>query len=192
MAKTTASFDILKAAEFAAIKHKKQKRKDPDGTPYINHPIGVAAILTQGGVDDTEVLQAALLHDTVEDTDTSLEEVGREFGERVRRIVDEVSDNKNLSKEERKRLQIVHTPHISTEAKLVKMADKLYNLRDLQRATPKGWSSQRKHEYFIWSAKVLKGCRGVNEYMEKHLDKVLLDNNVDPSTVILREDEKTE
>ena len=133
MAQTTASFDILKAAEFAAIKHKNQKRKDPDGTPYINHPIGVAAILTQCGVDDTEVLQAALLHDTVEDTDTSLEEVitvslskneacvtvilkvGREFGERVKRIVDEVSDNKNLSKEERKRLQIVHSPHISTE-----------------------------------------------------------------------------
>jgi len=184
---------VISAANFAAIKHKTQKRKDPEGTPYINHPLGVAHILTQAGITDSEVIIAAILHDTVEDTDTSLEEVEAEFGKRVRDIVDEVSDDKNLAKEERKRLQIVHAPHKSSQAKLVKLADKLYNLRDLERATPSGWSGQRKQEYFVWAAKVVRGLRGSCDSIEKMLDQIFQRNGVDdPKNIELSENEITE
>jgi len=182
---THPSVAIIKASNFAAIKHKSQKRKDPEGTPYINHPIGVAQLLAEGGVTDTDVLQAALLHDTVEDTDTSLTEIEQEFGAKVRDIVDEVSDDKDKEKAERKRLQIVHAPHASTEAKLVKLADKLYNLRDLERAPPPNWSKERKEEYFIWASKVVKGCRGVNPYLEDLLDKLFEKHGIDVSKIAL-------
>ncbi|XP_021564337.1 guanosine-3',5'-bis(diphosphate) 3'-pyrophosphohydrolase MESH1 isoform X3 [Carlito syrichta] len=130
---------LLEAADFAARKHSQQRRKDPEETPYINHPIGVARILThEAGITDIVVLQAALLHDTVEDTDTTLDEVELHFGAPVRRLVEEVTDDKSLPKLERKRLQVVHAPHSSPGAKLVKLADKLYNLRDINRCTPKG------------------------------------------------------
>ncbi|XP_029398540.1 guanosine-3',5'-bis(diphosphate) 3'-pyrophosphohydrolase MESH1 isoform X3 [Mus pahari] len=128
---------LLEAADFAAHKHRQQRRKDPEGTPYINHPIGVARILThEAGITDIVVLQAALLHDTVEDTDTTLDEVELHFGAQVRRLVEEVTDDKTLPKLERKRQQVERAPHSSPGAKLVKLADKLYNLRDLNRCTP--------------------------------------------------------
>jgi len=190
--KMSASIAIIKAANFAAIKHKTQKRKDPEGTPYINHPIGVAQLLAEGGVTDPNVLIGGLLHDTVEDTETTLQEIQDEFGAKVRSIVDEVSDDKDKDKAERKRLQIVHSPHISTEAKLVKLADKLYNLRDLERATPEGWSKERKQEYFVWSSKVMHGCRGVNPYLEDALDKLFEKNGIDVSKVILDQSEINE
>ncbi|XP_039714140.1 guanosine-3',5'-bis(diphosphate) 3'-pyrophosphohydrolase MESH1 isoform X4 [Pteropus medius] len=130
---------LLEAADFAARKHRRQRRKDPEGTPYINHPIGVARILThEAGITDIVVLQAALLHDTVEDTDTTLDEVELHFGAQVRGLVEEVTDDKTLPKLERKRLQVEQAPHSSPGAKLVKLADKLYNLRDLKRCTPEG------------------------------------------------------
>ncbi|XP_036590486.1 guanosine-3',5'-bis(diphosphate) 3'-pyrophosphohydrolase MESH1 [Trichosurus vulpecula] len=164
---------LLEAADFAARKHRKQRRKDPEETPYINHPIGVARILThEAGVTDVVVLQAALLHDTVEDTDTTLEEVEEHFGAEVRRIVDEVTDNKELPKLERKRLQVENASHSSRGAKLVKLADKLYNLRDLNRRTPKGWSEQRVQEYFEWAAQVVKGLQGTSPQMEGALQKL--------------------
>jgi len=184
---------IVSAANFAAVKHKEQRRKDPEGTPYINHPIGVAFILTQAGIEDVDVLQGAILHDTVEDTDTTLDEIEAEFGKSVRDIVDQVSDDKNLEKMERKRLQIVHAKNVSVKAKLVKLADKLYNLRDLERATPPGWTKERKQEYFVWSAKVILGCRGVSKEMEELLDEILERNGVkDPKSIELEENEKRE
>lgn len=184
---------IVSATNFAAIKHKDQKRKDPEGTPYINHPVGVAYILTKAGIDDVEVIQGAILHDTVEDTDTTLDEIEAEFGKAVRDIVDEVTDDKDLEKMERKRLQIVHAKTASNKAKLVKLADKLYNLRDLERTTPRGWTEERKLEYFFWSAKVILGCRGSNKDIEELLDEVLERNGVkDPKNVELAENEKKE
>lgn len=102
---------------------------------------GVAFILTnEAKVTDPEVIQAALLHDTVEDTDTSFEEIEQEFGVNVRNIVMEVTDDKSLPSIERKRLQIVHAKDSTHQAKLVKLADKLYNLRDLQLCIPEGWT----------------------------------------------------
>lgn len=108
---------------------------------YIIKIVGVAHILTaEGNISDPEVLQAAILHDTVEDTNTTFDEIEKEFGVSVRKIVAEVTDDKSLPKMERKRLQIEHASASSHNAKLVKLADKLYNLRDLQQSTPEGWT----------------------------------------------------
>uniref|UniRef100_UPI00398F2C8B guanosine-3',5'-bis(diphosphate) 3'-pyrophosphohydrolase MESH1 n=1 Tax=Pristiophorus japonicus TaxID=55135 RepID=UPI00398F2C8B len=170
---------ILEAADFAAKKHKNQRRKDPDGTPYINHPLGVSRILShEAAITDVVVLQAALLHDTVEDTDTTLAEIEEKFGEKVRSVVAEVTDDKSLLKAERKQKQIEHAPHCSYEAKLVKLADKLYNLRDLQRCTPTGWTEKRVEEYFIWASQVVAGLRGTNQALETSLDALFKQRDI--------------
>ncbi|XP_049842471.1 guanosine-3',5'-bis(diphosphate) 3'-pyrophosphohydrolase MESH1 [Schistocerca gregaria] len=171
---------LIQCTNFAAVKHKDQRRKDPEKTPYINHPVGVAYILThEGSVTDVEVIMAALLHDTVEDTDTSFEEIEELFGQRVTSLVREVTDDKSLPKEERKRQQVVHAPTSSPGAKLIKLADKLYNLRDLERATPDGWSEKRVHEYFVWSRDVVRGLRGSNAALEAALDKIFRSRGID-------------
>ena len=165
---------LLEAANFACIKHQNQRRNNPEQTPYINHPIGVAYILwKEGDVTDIGVLQAAILHDTVEDTDTTFDEIEGIFGDDVMKLVEEVTDDKSLPKQERKRLQIEHAPGTSPRAKLVKLADKLYNLRDLEKATPVNWTEQRVQEYFDWSRKVVAGLKGTNEKLERLLDEIL-------------------
>ncbi|TRZ15296.1 hypothetical protein HGM15179_011816 [Zosterops borbonicus] len=170
---------LLEAVDFAARKHKDQRRKDPEGTPYINHPIGVARILAhEAGVTDIVVLQAALLHDTVEDTDTTFPELEARFGAAVRRVVQEVTDDKALPKAERKRLQIERAALCSRRAKLVKLADKLYNLRDLNRCTPQGWSEERVQEYFRWAAAVVAGLRGTNAALEGALQRLFEERGV--------------
>lgn len=169
---------IVRCAYFSATKHRDQRRKDPEQTPYINHPIGVAYLLVEAGVEDVDILQAALLHDTVEDTNTSPQELLDTFGPRVAGVVAEVTDDKSLHWQERKRLQIVNTPNVSREAKLVKLADKLYNLRDLERCKPVGWTDTRVEEYFKWAAQVVAGCRGTNEYLEGELDKLFTGRSV--------------
>jgi (p)ppGpp synthase/HD superfamily hydrolase len=162
-----------KCMNFAAQKHSTQRRKDSAKTPYINHPIGVANILAnEGDVTDIDVLMAALLHDTVEDTDCSFEEIEEHFGKDIRKIVDEVTDDKSLPKAERKRLEIEHALTVSPKAKLVKLADKLYNLRDLQREIPEGWNKERADEYFIWAKKVVDNLKGTNVKLEAKLDEV--------------------
>ena len=152
---------LLKALAFAAHKHRDQRRKDAEASPYINHPIALADVLVnEGGVADFEVLCAALLHDTVEDTATTYEELVDAFGSRIARIVAEVTDDNDLPKQERKRLQIEHAPHISREAKLVKLADKLCNLRDVAERPPAKWDLARRREYFDWARQVVDGLRG--------------------------------
>lgn len=170
---------LVAATDFAARKHKDQRRKDSDKTPYINHPIGVAQILSkEGSVTDVDVLIGALLHDTVEDTECSFEEIEKEFGSRVKSIVAEVTDDKNLEKMERKRLQIENAPKKSKEAKQVKLADKLYNLRDLNRCVPDGWDTERVENYFIWAQKVVNGLRGACPPLEAELDKLFAARNL--------------
>jgi len=155
---------LLQAVSFAAEKHRLQRRKDRDASPYINHPIALASLLTTvGGVDDVVVLQAALLHDTVEDTDTSYEELIQHFGRRVADVVMEVTDDKNLEKSRRKALQIEHAPGASLEAALVKLADKICNLRDIVNAPPDRWSVERRLEYFDWARQVVDGLPRVND-----------------------------
>jgi len=154
---------LLKALHFAADKHRDQRRKDVNTSPYINHPIGVAQILSEvGGVDDPEILAAAILHDTVEDTETSLAELSREFGDRVARIVSEVTDDKSLSKADRKKRQIEHAPELSEEGALVKVADKISNVTDVSNNPPSGWDINRRMEYLDWAERVVGKCPVVN------------------------------
>ena len=165
---------LLTALTFAARKHRDQRRKDAEASPYINHPIEVAELLARiARVDDVTVLQAALLHDTVEDTQTSPDELEREFGSAVRKLVEEVTDDKTLPKLERKRLQIAHAPHLSPRAKLLKLADKICNVRDVMYTPPKTWDQRRRVEYLDWAARVVAGCRGTNRTLERHFDTLL-------------------
>src|SRR5688572_26422608 len=143
--------EILDALQFAAHKHRDQRRKDPEASPYINHPITLANILwLEGDVHEPLVICAALLHDTIEDTATTEAELAERFGPAVARIVMEVTDDKTLDRAVRKRLQVEHAPHISREAKLVKLADKIANLRDVAASPPAGWPLARQREYFEW------------------------------------------
>lgn len=147
---------LIDAVEFAARKHSTQRRKDADASPYINHPIAVASLLAvEAGVSDLTTLQAAILHDTIEDTETSLEELVARFGAEVADIVAEVTDDKALPWSERKQLQISHAHKKSNSAALVKIADKTCNLRDLANSPPRGWSVDRRREYYDWAKKVV-------------------------------------
>ena len=162
---------LLKALAFAAHKHRDQRRKDAEASPYINHPIALADVLmNEGGVTDIEVLCAALLHDTVEDTATTHEELVNAFGARIARVVAEVTDDKALPKSERKRLQVEHAASISREAKLVKLADKICNLRDVVERPPAKWDLQRRRDYFEWAKEVVDRLRGTNPRLEAAFD----------------------
>jgi len=163
---------LLKALAFAAHKHRDQRRKDAEASPYINHPIALADVLVnEGGVADVEVLCAALLHDTVEDTDTTPGELEKVFGARIARIVAEVTDDTRLPKAERKRLQVEHASALSPEAKLVKLADKICNLRDVLQRPPAHWGLERRREYFEWAKDVVDGLRGAHPRLELVFDK---------------------
>jgi (p)ppGpp synthase/HD superfamily hydrolase len=165
---------LFRALEFAARKHRDQRRKGECAAPYINHPIAVAAVVAgTGGVDDPVTLAAAVLHDTVEDTETTLEELEGEFGAEVREVVEEVTDDKELAKAERKRLQVEHTPSASRRAKELKLGDKICNIRDLVHAPPGNWSLERKVEYLDWTEQVVAGCRGTNAALEALYDREL-------------------
>ncbi|MBT8488635.1 MAG: bifunctional (p)ppGpp synthetase/guanosine-3',5'-bis(diphosphate) 3'-pyrophosphohydrolase [Gemmatimonadetes bacterium] len=166
--------DVIRAAAFAADKHRDQRRKDHAASPYINHPLAVASELTRHGIVDPITIQAALLHDTVEDTETSPEELVEQFGERVASVVMEVTDDKSLPKAERKRLQILHAPEISDRAKLVKLGDKICNARDVSSNPPADWSHDRRREYLEWTREVVDGCRGVYAELEASFDELTL------------------
>ncbi|WP_024869254.1 HD domain-containing protein [Pseudoxanthomonas suwonensis] len=179
----TALGRVIDAIAFAAHAHRQQKRKDPDGTPYINHPIALVRILSvEAGVQDVDVLCAAALHDYLEDCcggkdQPSLEkgrnELAQRFGPVVLSLVEAVTDDKTLPKEERKRLQIEHAAHIPEGAKLVKLADKIANLRDIARTPPADWEVDRKHKYFDWASQVVARLRGTHAALEAKFDEAL-------------------
>lgn len=162
---------LVQAMAFAADKHRNQRRKDAEASPYINHPIALANVLAnEGGVQDVTVLCAAVLHDTIEDTETTADELRALFGDQVAAVVLEVTDDKSLDKAQRKQLQIEHAAHCSPQAKLVKLADKICNLRDLVASPPADWSAERKQAYFDWAAAVVAGLRGVHPGLEAVFD----------------------
>ena len=165
---------FLKALEFAAAKHRRQRGKDAENSPYINHPIAVAtALAVEGGVSDEATLIAAVLHDTVEDTQTTFSELEQNFGAEVTGLVRELTDDKSLEKAERKRLQIEHAPHASPRAKEIKIADKICNVRNLVDSPPADWTLQRRREYVAWSEQVVAGCRGVNAKLDAAFDEAV-------------------
>ena len=165
---------LLQALHFSAEKHRGQRRKGRGASPYINHPIEVATLLaTVGGISDVATLMVAVLHDTLEDTQTTPLELEERFGPEVRRVVEEVTDDKRLPKHVRKQLQIEHAPHVSERAKLVKLADKICNVRDVTHDPPADWSLERRREYLDWTEKVVQGCRGSNAALERCYDEML-------------------
>jgi guanosine-3',5'-bis(diphosphate) 3'-pyrophosphohydrolase len=166
---------LVKALHFSAGKHRHQRRKDQAQSPYINHPIEVMQLLWEvGGVREINVLLAALLHDTIEDTETSPDEIRQAFGEEVLALVLEVTDDKSLDKADRKRLQIEEAPNISAGAKLIKLADKSCNLGDLISSPPKYWSLSRRREYLLWTEQVVAGLKGANPVLEAYYEKELI------------------
>ena len=164
---------LFRALAFSAEKHTKQRRKDIDKTPYINHPISLANILAQRWVIDENVLCAAILHDTIEDTETTVDELQEHFGEKITFIVLEVTDDKRLEKSVRKQKQVEHAATISHEAKLVKLADKIANITDIINTPPADWSSDRKKEYFEWAKAVVDNLRGAHQGLEKDFDELI-------------------
>ena len=164
---------LFKALSFSAEKHTKQRRKDIDKTPYINHPISLANILAQRWVIDENVLCAAILHDTIEDTETTVDELQEHFGEKITSIVLEVTDDKSLEKSIRKQKQVEHAASISHEAKLVKLADKIANITDIINTPPADWSTDRKKDYFNWAKAVVDNLRGAHQGLEKDFDDLI-------------------
>ena len=162
---------FIDAVAFAASKHRRQKRKDAEASPYINHPIALAQVLArEAKVGDEQVLIAAILHDTIEDTKTTFEELRDGFGLPIATIVAEVSDDKSLPPQRRKELQVEHAPHLSERAKLIKLADKICNLRDVANTPPVDWDLQKRREYFDWAKQVIDGLRGVHPQLEALFD----------------------
>lgn len=172
---------VIDAIAFAAHEHRKQTRKDKDKTPYINHPVALVRILAlEGGIDDADVLCAAALHDYLEDCcgkegQPTVEEgrqlLAERFGEQVLAYVDAVTDDKSLLKAERKRLQVEHAAHVPHGAKLIKLADKTANLRDLIDFPPVDWAAYRRREYFDWAALVVGQVRGAHPQLEALFDQ---------------------
>lgn len=166
--------DLMRALSFAADKHRNQRRKDAEASPYINHPIDLVTVLSdEGGIRDRIALLAAALHDTVEDTKTAPEEIEAAFGADVREVVMEVTDDKTLPKAERKRLQVEHAAALSYPARLVKLADKICNLRDMAVRPPAlaSWDLPRIQEYFDWSKSVIDRLRGTHPVLEQIFDE---------------------
>jgi len=164
---------VLRAARFAAWKHRDQRRKGRGALPYINHPLDLAHVLWfEGGVTDPVTLAAALLHDTLEDTQTTLQELQGEFGERVAAIVMEVTDEPTINWRARKKLQVSRARLASQEAKQVKLADKICNLRSMVSSPPNGWAVERQRAYFDWSKEVVDQLRGANPELEQRFDQI--------------------
>jgi guanosine-3',5'-bis(diphosphate) 3'-pyrophosphohydrolase len=165
---------FLRALQFAARHHADQRRKGGSHAPYINHPINVTMELWHTGqVRDTVTLVAALLHDTIEDTEATPEEIRQLFGEEVLSVVLEVTDDKNLPKPERKRLQVVNAPNKSPRARQIKLADKINNVFEIAHDPPNEWSLTRRREYMDWTKQVIDGLRGQNPALETRFDAVL-------------------
>lgn len=167
---------FARALDFAAQKHTDHRRKGVRGEPYVNHLVEVARLVaeaTQG--TDPRAIAAAILHDTLEDTDATREELEEHFGEEIASIVAEVTDDKRLTKDERKQYQVDSAPHASHRAKLVKLADKISNLRSMQVSPPADWKLERKIEYFEWAARVVEGLRGTNSELEALFDAAYRD-----------------
>ena len=165
---------LLEAVAFAAVKHQDQRRKGHRHLPYINHPVRVAETLwSVGGVRDMTTLVAALLHDTLEDTETTAAEIELQFGPEVLGLVQEVTDDKSLPKAVRKQRQIEHAAHSSPRAKMIKLADKIHNVSDLTNEPPADWPKSRLVQYVDWSELVVAGLRGVSLPLETLYDDVV-------------------
>jgi len=171
---------LIAALHYAAHQHRDQRRKDEDETPYINHPIALLHILNvEAGVTHADVLIGAVLHDVIEDCsgphqmyiEERRAEIHARFGEPVLALVEAVTDDKSLARDERKQRQVEHAALLPHGAKLIKLADKTANLRDIVSAPPAGWSPEKIEAYFDWAARVVDGLRGSHAALEELFDE---------------------
>lgn len=166
--------EVCIGIDFAAEKHRFQTRKNAAKTPYISHPLGVAYNLMQiGEVRETDVIIGALLHDTVEDTQTTFEEIEQKFSATIAGLVREVTNDKTISKEMRKRMQIITASHKSKGAAQIKLADKLYNLNDLMNNTPEDWTQVRIDRYYEWAQSVVDRLPKANEPLYNAVEQII-------------------
>ena len=165
---------LLQAAHLSADKHRDQRRKGVRNTPYINHPLEVAERLNRvAGIEDATILIAAILHDTIEDTETSEEELQRLFGPAVAGLVSELSEDKAPHWTVRKRHEIDSAPGLSPAAKLIKLSDKTSNVADTAANPPGDWTLDRRRDYLTFAALVADGCRGGSPALDAEFDRVL-------------------
>jgi (p)ppGpp synthase/HD superfamily hydrolase len=162
---------LTRAYNFAAQKHVDQRRKGAAAEPYMNHLTEVAELVAQATNGDLDVVIAAILHDTVEDTDTSIDELRTAFGPRIADLTAEVTDDKSLPKQVRKDLQVEHAPHASWGARVIKLADKTSNLRSLLASPPPDWPRARRDDYVDWARRVVAGCRDANAWLAEQFDE---------------------
>jgi (p)ppGpp synthase/HD superfamily hydrolase len=163
---------IAKALDFAARKHTGQRRKGLAEEPYINHLAEVALLLAEATEGkDTDLVVAGLLHDCIEDQGVRKEDLEKMFGADVASLVQEVTDDKSLPKQERKQLQVTQTPHKSARAKLLKLADKISNLRSMKSSPPKDWDATRRREYFEWAKAVVAGCGDASTFLNAKFEE---------------------
>ncbi len=164
---------ILAAAQFAAEKHAQQRRKGAAQEPYINHLIEVARLIADNTPQlDPELIMAAFLHDTVEDTGTTQEELAHKFGPDVASLVAEVTDDKTLPKERRKALQVANAPKKSPRGQTLKLADKISNLRSIMVSPPADWNRERRRQYFDWAKQVVDGLQSPNPKLKAEFDRL--------------------
>jgi guanosine-3',5'-bis(diphosphate) 3'-pyrophosphohydrolase len=153
---------VLAATAFAVRKHEGQYRKSAAGerVPYVTHPMRVAALVASAG-GSPDAIVAAVLHDTLEDTSTTMGELIEEFGFEVAFLVGEVTDDMSLPKNKRKEVQAKKAPYMSAGAKLIKLADKLDNVRSIV-ASPPAWSNESKIGYAESAARVVEALGDVS------------------------------
>ena len=176
---------VLRAADAAARWHVHQRRKGAAGEPYVNHLLEVATLVAEAtDGNDPDLVIAALLHDSIEDQEVPRGIIANEFGEGVAKLIEEVTDDKSLDKQERKQLQVINTDKISTRAKILKLADKTSNLRAIAASPPPDWSVKRRLEYVEWARKVANGLAGVSEWLEREFTEAA--KEAERSTVFRR------
>ena len=165
--------ELIDAILYAASSHAGQLRKDCV-TPYINHPIEVMHLLVYtGGIEDHEILMAAVLHDVIEDTSVTAEDIAERFGKNVASVVLELTDDVTQPKEERKRLQLQNAGKLSRAARLIRISDKICNVYDMLYAPPGNWDLKRRKEYIEWANAVVKKISGTNEGLESHFEELI-------------------
>jgi (p)ppGpp synthase/HD superfamily hydrolase len=167
---------VLRAADAAARWHVHQRRKGAAQEPYVTHLIEVAMLVAEATAGaDPNLIVAALLHDTIEDQGVTREEIAAQFSDDVAALVIEVTDDKKLPKDERKRLQIKHAPKLTARAKILKLADKISNVRSMTTSPPADWPMQRRADYVTWTTQVVQGLRGTSGHLEQQFDRAAAD-----------------
>jgi (p)ppGpp synthase/HD superfamily hydrolase len=163
---------ILEAALAAATWHATQRRKGTAGVPYVNHLLEVAGLVNEAtGGEDPNLIIAALLHDTIEDQGITRETIAKRFGEDVAALVEEVTDDKSLPQEVRKRRQVEEAPSKSRRAKILKLADKISNVTAIGTDPPADWPIERQRAYVRWGRDVVAGLRGASPELERKFDQ---------------------